>query len=169
MIEQGRFVRSRRAVNTGPLADPHRLRAWIDQPVRCLYFESHSAHDTDGEAKGTAGGLRVEDKEKEIEPVTWTERWDDRIRYTSMQVGPQIGRCDSRDWLTSHNRSSRSLQRYRLATSYLQEVRPHDLNRRDRDRKDPSHGHVSSSRCCKFVIKACIYHNVLLSSRLHSL
>jgi COP9 signalosome complex subunit 4 len=28
----------------------------------------------------------VEREEKEIEPVTWTERWDDRIRATSIKV-----------------------------------------------------------------------------------
>ncbi|ORY25436.1 putative COP9 signalosome complex subunit 4 [Naematelia encephala] len=63
-----------------------RLRAWIDQPLHLLYFESRSTHDTDAEAQGTAGGLGVEREEKDVEPVSWTERWDDRIRATSMQV-----------------------------------------------------------------------------------
>ena len=62
-----------------------RLRAWVDQPTRCLYFESHSNTDQ-AEAKGSAGGLHVEEKEIDIEPITWTERWDNRIRYTSLQV-----------------------------------------------------------------------------------
>jgi COP9 signalosome complex subunit 4 len=54
--------------------------------MRCLYFESHSTNDTQAEAKGSAGGLQIEEKEIDIEPVTWTERWDRRIRYTSLQV-----------------------------------------------------------------------------------
>ena len=64
----------------------HRLRAWIDQPLHLLYFESRVSHDTDADAQGTAGGLGIEREEREIEPVTWTERWDDRIRVTSMKV-----------------------------------------------------------------------------------
>ncbi|WWC72296.1 uncharacterized protein I206_106258 [Kwoniella pini CBS 10737] len=63
-----------------------RLRAWIDQPLQLLYFESRSAHDTDAEAQGTAGGLGIENKEKDIEPRLWSERWDDRIRETSIKV-----------------------------------------------------------------------------------
>ncbi|KAK4689442.1 COP9 signalosome complex subunit 4, partial [Tremellales sp. Uapishka_1] len=63
-----------------------RLRAWIDQPLHLLYFESRSTHDTDADAQGTAGGLGVERDEKGIEGVTWTERWDDRIRATSIKV-----------------------------------------------------------------------------------
>ncbi|WVQ94980.1 hypothetical protein IAU59_002072 [Kwoniella sp. CBS 9459] len=63
-----------------------RLRAWIDQPLHLLYFESRSAHDTDADAQGTAGGLGIEREVKDVEPVTWTERWDDRIRATSMKV-----------------------------------------------------------------------------------
>ncbi|WVW86469.1 hypothetical protein I302_108517 [Kwoniella bestiolae CBS 10118] len=63
-----------------------RLRAWIDQPLHLLYFESRTAHDTDAEAQGTAGGLGIESKEKEIEPRLWSERWDDRIRETSTKV-----------------------------------------------------------------------------------
>jgi COP9 signalosome complex subunit 4 len=30
--------------------------------------------------------LGVEREEKEIEPVSWTERWDDRIRDISIKV-----------------------------------------------------------------------------------
>ncbi|WWD19908.1 hypothetical protein CI109_104377 [Kwoniella shandongensis] len=63
-----------------------RLRAWIDQPLHLLYFESRTTHDTDADAQGTAGGLGVVKEEKEIEPVSWTERWDDRIRATSIKV-----------------------------------------------------------------------------------
>ena len=55
--------------------------------MRCLYFESHSNTDQ-AEAKGSAGGLHIEEKEIDIEPITWTERWDNRIRYTSLQVSP---------------------------------------------------------------------------------
>lgn len=62
-----------------------RLRAWIDQPLHLLYFESRSP-DTDADAQGTAGGLGIEREEKPVEPVTWTERWDDRIRETSIKV-----------------------------------------------------------------------------------
>jgi len=81
MIGQGRSV-ERFAVEL-ELTD--RLRAWVDQPTRCLYFESHSNTDQ-AEAKGSAGGLHIEEKEIDIEPITWTERWDNRIRYTSLQV-----------------------------------------------------------------------------------
>ncbi|WWC95077.1 hypothetical protein V866_001929 [Kwoniella sp. B9012] len=63
-----------------------RLRAWIDQPLHLLYFESRTSHDTDAEAQGTAGGLGIESKEKEIKPRLWSERWDDRIRETSIKV-----------------------------------------------------------------------------------
>lgn len=62
------------------------LRAWIDQPLHLLYFESRVTHDTDADAQGTAGGLGVKREEKDVEPVCWTERWDDRIRSTSLQV-----------------------------------------------------------------------------------
>ncbi|WRT69944.1 uncharacterized protein IL334_006935 [Kwoniella shivajii] len=63
-----------------------RLRAWIDQPLHSLYFESRSSHDADAEAQGTAGGLGVEREEKDVEPRLWSERWDDRIRETSLKV-----------------------------------------------------------------------------------
>ncbi|WOO80576.1 COP9 signalosome complex subunit 4 [Vanrija pseudolonga] len=71
---------SRRMIEQG------RLRAWIDQPLGLLYFESRPSHDTDADAQGTAGGLGIEHVEKEVEPVSWTERWDDRIRATSLKV-----------------------------------------------------------------------------------
>ena len=58
----------------------------MDQPLHLLFFESRISHDTDAEAQGTAGGLGIEREEKEIEPVSWTERWDERIRQTSMKV-----------------------------------------------------------------------------------
>ncbi|RSH91532.1 hypothetical protein EHS25_009831 [Saitozyma podzolica] len=57
-----------------------RLRAWIDQPLQLLHFESRAHADADADAQGTAGGLGVEREEKEVQPVTWTERWDERIR-----------------------------------------------------------------------------------------
>ncbi|KAL7420467.1 hypothetical protein Q5752_004417 [Cryptotrichosporon argae] len=63
-----------------------RLRAWIDQPLHLLYFEARNPHDTDADAQGTAGGLGVERVEKPVEPVSWTERWDDRIRAASLKV-----------------------------------------------------------------------------------
>lgn len=81
MIGQGRSVEHSAVV----LELTDRLRAWVDQPTRCLYFESHSNTDQ-AEAKGSAGGLHIEEKEIDIEPITWTERWDNRIRYTSLQV-----------------------------------------------------------------------------------
>ena len=68
-----------------------RLRAWIDQPLHLLYFESRSAHDTDADVQGTAGGLNVEKVDKPIEPISWTERWDDRIRETSARVSRRRG------------------------------------------------------------------------------
>ena len=64
-----------------------RLRAWIDQPLHSIHFESRPTHDTDADTSGTAGGLGVKKEEKEVEPVSWTERWDDRIRGVSLQVG----------------------------------------------------------------------------------
>jgi COP9 signalosome complex subunit 4 len=81
MIGQGRSVEHFAVV----LELTDRLRAWVDQPTRCLHFESHSNTDQ-AEAKGSAGGLHIEEKEIDIEPITWTERWDNRIRYTSLQV-----------------------------------------------------------------------------------
>lgn len=63
-----------------------RLRAWIDQPLHLLYFETRLNHETDADAQGTAGGLGVDRQEKEIEPVSWTERWDERIRATNIKV-----------------------------------------------------------------------------------
>lgn len=62
-----------------------RLRAWIDQPLGLLYFESRNVHDS-ADAQGTAGGLGIERTEAPIEPVSWSERWDDRIRATSLKV-----------------------------------------------------------------------------------
>jgi hypothetical protein len=95
----------------------NRLRAWIDQPLQLLYFESRSAHDTDADAQGTAGGLGIEREEKEIEPVSWTERWDDRIRDTSSRVSLTLARAIQvhRAWLMS--RSKRSLRPYRAEGS----------------------------------------------------
>lgn len=61
------------------------LRAWIDQPLGLLYFESRNVHDS-ADAQGTAGGLGIERTEAPIEPVSWSERWDDRIRATSLKV-----------------------------------------------------------------------------------
>lgn len=68
-----------------------RLRAWIDQPLGLLYFESRH-EDADRAVAGTAGGLGVEREEKAVEPVSWTERWDDRIRDTSLKVSPERAR-----------------------------------------------------------------------------
>jgi hypothetical protein len=58
------------------------LRAWIDQPLSLLYFESRHQEDD----QGTAGGLGIERVEREVEPVSWTERWDQRISDTSLKV-----------------------------------------------------------------------------------
>ncbi|ORX40506.1 putative COP9 signalosome complex subunit 4 [Kockovaella imperatae] len=77
-----------------------RLRAWIDQPLHLLYFESRVAHDTDADAQGTAGGLGVERVEKEVEPVSWTERWDDRIRATSMKVEALAAAIQAKNLIT---------------------------------------------------------------------
>lgn len=71
-------------INTN--ADDCSLRAWIDQPLQILYFESRSAHEQDAEAQGTAGGLGVEREEKDVEPVGWMERWDERIRDVGYKV-----------------------------------------------------------------------------------
>lgn len=69
--------------STFPHTNSTSLRAWIDQPSSLLYFESRE-HNEDGEA--VAGGLGIERVDNPIEPVTWTERWDDRIRATSLKV-----------------------------------------------------------------------------------
>lgn len=58
------------------------MRAWIDQPLSLLFFESRHEEDD----QGTAGGLGIERVEKPVEPVSWTERWDQRIRDTSVKV-----------------------------------------------------------------------------------
>lgn len=62
-----------------------RLRAWLDQPLALLYFESREQQTKD-DAQATAGGLGIERAEVAIEPVSWTERWDERIRATSLKV-----------------------------------------------------------------------------------
>ena len=67
-----------------------RLRGWMDQPLGLIYFESRSAQNTDANGEGTAGGLGIEREEKEVEPVSWTERWDERIRETSMRVSRSV-------------------------------------------------------------------------------
>lgn len=71
-----------------------RLRAWIDQPLGLLYFESRH-EDADRAVAGTAGGLGVEREEKAVEPVSWTERWDDRIRDTSLKVSCKRARREA--------------------------------------------------------------------------
>lgn len=60
-----------------------RLRAWIDQPYALLFFESR---ENDDDGQGTAGGLGVEKVEMPVLPVSWTERWDARIRDMSLKV-----------------------------------------------------------------------------------
>lgn len=74
-------------------ADADRLRAWIDQPLQLLYFESRSVQETDAEAQGTAGGLGVEKVEQEVTPVGWMERWDDRIRDIGNEVSSRLPCC----------------------------------------------------------------------------
>jgi hypothetical protein len=79
----------------------------MDQPLHLLYFESR-AHDTDANAQGTAGGLGVGREEKEVEPLSWTERWNERIRQTSVKVWlwfhslcPEAGiRALSPEWIS---------------------------------------------------------------------
>ena len=73
-------VAARRMVEQG------RLRAWIDQPLHLLYFEGKGHEEAAGEGEGTAGGLGVERVVKPIEPVGWTEKWDDRIKGVSDKV-----------------------------------------------------------------------------------
>ena len=63
----------------------NRLRAWIDQVDRLIYFEGRSSQDQD-DLQGTAGGLGVEHVEKPIEGISLTERWDERIKETSTKV-----------------------------------------------------------------------------------
>lgn len=86
--QQHRLVGSGRClcIATGGKADLSSLRAWIDQPLQILYFESRSAHEQDAEAQGTAGGLGVERVEKDVEPVGWLEKWDERIRDMGNKV-----------------------------------------------------------------------------------
>ncbi|EIW65430.1 hypothetical protein TREMEDRAFT_17489, partial [Tremella mesenterica DSM 1558] len=54
-----------------------RLRGWMDQPRHLVYFEDR---EEDEEGKQVAGGLGVISDEQGVEPVSWTERWDGRIR-----------------------------------------------------------------------------------------
>ena len=37
--------------------------------------------------RSAANEADIKKEEKEVEPVSWTERWDDRIRGVSLQVG----------------------------------------------------------------------------------
>ncbi|KAJ9110776.1 hypothetical protein QFC20_002817 [Naganishia adeliensis] len=61
-----------------------RLRAWIDQVERTIFFEGRSQEEED--IQGTAGGLGVEREEKPVQGVLLTERWDERIKDTSLKV-----------------------------------------------------------------------------------
>ncbi|GHJ86662.1 hypothetical protein NliqN6_3064 [Naganishia liquefaciens] len=61
-----------------------RLRAWIDQVQQTIFFEGRSQEEED--IQGTAGGLGVEREEKPVEGILLTERWDERIKDTSMKV-----------------------------------------------------------------------------------
>jgi hypothetical protein len=66
---------------------PHfRLRAWIDQVDRLIFFEGRNEQNGDDDMQGTAGGLGIEKQEKPIEEVTLIERWDERIRETALRV-----------------------------------------------------------------------------------
>lgn len=91
MIEQGRYV----AVDSTPkyLSLPLfcRLRAWIDQVERTIFFEGRSQDEED--IQGTAGGLGIEKVEKPIQGITLTERWDERIKETSLKVSSYPARC----------------------------------------------------------------------------
>lgn len=60
------------------------LRAWIDQVERTIFFEGRSQEEED--IQGTAGGLGVEREEKPVQGVLLTERWDERIKDTSLKV-----------------------------------------------------------------------------------
>ena len=90
--QQHRLVISGRCfcIPSGAQADLSSLRAWIDQPLQILYFESRSGHEQDAEAQGTAGGLGVERVEKDVEPVGWMEKWDERIRDMGNKVSVLI-------------------------------------------------------------------------------
>lgn len=72
-----------------------RLRAWIDQVDRLIYFEGRSAND-DKDVQGTAGGLGIAKVERPIEPVSLTERWDERIKHTATQVEEIANAIESR-------------------------------------------------------------------------
>lgn len=60
------------------------MRAWIDQVERTIFFEGRSQEEED--IQGTAGGLGVEREEKPVQGVLLTERWDERIKDTSLKV-----------------------------------------------------------------------------------
>jgi hypothetical protein len=68
--------------NTDAVCDS--LRAWIDQVERTIFFEGRSQEEED--IQGTAGGLGVERVEKPVQGILLTERWDERIKDTSMKV-----------------------------------------------------------------------------------
>ncbi|KAJ9110481.1 hypothetical protein QFC19_001607 [Naganishia cerealis] len=71
-----------------------RLRAWIDQVDRTIYFEGRSQDEED--IQGTAGGLGIERVEKPIQGITLTERWDERIKETSLKhVTPLLPRSQA--------------------------------------------------------------------------
>lgn len=52
---------------------------------RLIYFEGRSAKD-DSDVQGTAGGLGVAQVDRPIEPISLTERWDERIKQTATKV-----------------------------------------------------------------------------------
>jgi hypothetical protein len=49
-----------------------------------IFFERRSQEEED--IQGTAGGLGVEREEKPVEGILLTERWDERIKDTSMKA-----------------------------------------------------------------------------------
>lgn len=61
---------------------------------RTIFFEGRSQDEED--IQGTAGGLGIERVEKPIQGITLTERWDERIKETSLKV------CSARRLLTLH-------------------------------------------------------------------
>lgn len=63
------------------------LRAWIDQVERTIFFEGRAQEE---DIQGTAGGLGVEREERPVQGILLTERWDERIKDTSLKVKAAI-------------------------------------------------------------------------------
>ena len=66
------------------MIEQQRLKAWIDQVDRLIWFED-SKDDLD-DAQGKAGGLGEVDMKSEDTGAPYTKKWDNQIRMTTANV-----------------------------------------------------------------------------------